>query len=181
MTATFDQRVPTTVGVVGLGDTGLPLALSLAGSGLLTTGLDIDRTKITALLEGRSYLGDISADELAATADWFEPTAEPSRLTGLDAYLICVPTPTSAGVADLTYVDAVADIVAPLLGQGSLVVLQPTVPPGTTAALAARLAAGSGLRPGVDFHVVMAPERIDPASAVGRLRALGRARRAAAG
>lgn len=168
MTATINQRTPNTVGVVGLGYTGLPLAMSLAGSGLLTIGLDIDQTKITALREGRSYLPDIAADELAATADWFEPTADPGLLAGLDAYVICVPTPTSdAGVADLTYVDAAADTVASLLRRGSLVILQSTVPPGTTANLAVRLAEKSGLRPGQDFHVAMAPERIDPASAGG--------------
>jgi UDP-N-acetyl-D-glucosamine dehydrogenase len=168
MTATINQHTPATVGVVGLGYTGLPLALSLAGSGLLTIGLDIDQTKISALRDGESYLGDISTEEIAATADWFEPTTDPSLLTGLDAYVICVPTPTSDdGVADLTYVDAAADTVAPLLGRGALVVLQSTVPPGTTANLATRLAAGSGLRPGADFHVAMAPERIDPASAGG--------------
>lgn len=165
---TIDLHNPATVGVVGLGYTGLPLALSLAESGLLTTGFDIDRAKITALGQGESYLVDVSAEELADTAEWFEPTADPSLLTGLDAYVICVPTPTSDdGVADLSYVDSAADAIAQVITRGALVILQSTVPPGTTAALAARLARGSGLRAGVDFHVAMAPERIDPASAGG--------------
>jgi UDP-N-acetyl-D-glucosamine dehydrogenase len=168
MTATINRQTPGTVGVVGLGYTGLPLALSLAGAGLLTIGLDIDQDKISALGHGRSYLPDVDDDELAATADWFEPTSDAGRLAGLDAYVICVPTPTAdGGFADLSYVDAAVDTVAPLVGKGSLVVLQSTVPPGTTAKLAARLARGSGLVPGVDFHVAMAPERIDPASAGG--------------
>jgi UDP-N-acetyl-D-mannosaminuronate dehydrogenase len=157
MTATITQRVPATVGVVGLGPTGLPLALALAGSGLLTIGFDLDRARITALREGCSYLGDVTADELADTADWFEPTAEPGMLAGLDAYVICVPAPPGADRADVNSVDDAADTVAPLIRRGSLVVLQSPVPPGAAAGLADRLAAGSGLRAGVDFHVATAP------------------------
>jgi len=128
-----------TVGVVGLGDTGLPLALSLAGSGLLTTGLDADRAKVDALRVGRSYLPGVSAEDLVATADWFEPTGDPSRLAGLDAYVICVPAPLQA-----------ADLLGPLLRAGSVVEARSPV---SVPRLAARLAAGSGLRPGVDFHI----------------------------
>ncbi len=160
MTATINRQTPGTVGVVGLGYTGLPLALSLAGSGLLTIGLDIDRNKVSALLAGRSYLPGIADDELVDTAEWFEPTADPGRLAGLDAYVICVPTPTAdGGAADLSYVDSAADVVAPLLRAGAMVVLPSTVPPGTTAQLAHRLARGSGLVPGVDFQVAVAQER----------------------
>ncbi|MFI7679771.1 hypothetical protein [Actinophytocola sp. NPDC049390] len=162
MTATINRQIPGTVGVVGLGYTGLPLALSLAGSGLLTIGLDTDRGKVSDLLVGRSYLPGIADDELVATAEWFEPTVDPRRLAGLDAYVICAPTPTAdGGDADLTYVDAAADLVAPLIRAGALVVLQSMVPPETVAQLAARLSRGSGLVPGVDFHFAMAPERID--------------------
>lgn len=162
MTATINRQTPGTVGVVGLGYTGLPLALSLAGAGMLTIGLDIDRDKVSDLLVGRSYLPGIADDELVATAEWFEPTADPGRLAGLDAYVICVPAPTAdGGAADLSYLDAAVDVVAPLIRAGSLVVLQSAVPRATITQLAGRLARGSGLVPGVDFHVAIAPERID--------------------
>ncbi|HEY0454474.1 NAD(P)-binding domain-containing protein [Actinophytocola sp.] len=163
MTATFSEQVRTevaTVGVVGLGFTGLPLALSLADAGVLTTGLDTDRAKIAALLAGESYLPEIPPSALEAAAAWFEPTWDPSRLAGLDAYVICVPAPVGAdGVTDLRYVEWAADTVGAVLHRGSLVVLRSPVPPGTAANLAARLAARSQLRPGVDFHVTVSPER----------------------
>lgn len=160
MTATFSERARTemaTVGVVGLGNTGLPLALSLADAGRLTTGLDIDPAKIAALRLGESYVPGISTDALVATAEWFEPTTDPRRLAGLDIYAICVPAPIGAdGVADLRHVESAADTVGPLLRPGSVVELRCALPPDAVTALAARLAAGSGLRPGVDFHVMSA-------------------------
>jgi UDP-N-acetyl-D-glucosamine dehydrogenase len=160
MTATFGERIATdlaTVGVVGLGDTGLPLALSLADAGLLTTGLDFDRNKIAALRLGESYLPAVTPDVLVATAEWFEPTSDPTRLAGLDVYVICVPAPIGAdGRADLRQVRDAADAVARVLRRGSLVVLSSTVPAGALADLAARLAVGSGLLPDVDFHVTTA-------------------------
>ncbi len=144
-----------TVGVVGLGNTGLPLALSLAEAGLLTTGLDTDRSRIDALRLGESYLPGVSADALVATADWFEPTCDPSLLAGLDSYVVCVPAPVGAdGVADPRHVERAADVLGPLLRQGAVVELRSAVP---VERFAARLAARSGLRPGVDFRVTTAP------------------------
>lgn len=155
MTATFNARTDlATVGVVGLGDTGLPLALSLADAGLLTTGLDTDRTKIAALRVGESYVPGISDDALEATAEWFEATSDPSRLAGLDSYVICVPVPVGPdGAADLRHLMGAADLLGPLLRHGAVVEVRSAVPPGTITLLAARLAATSGLRPGVDFRI----------------------------
>jgi UDP-N-acetyl-D-glucosamine dehydrogenase len=144
----------STVGVVGLGNTGLPLALSFANDGVLTTGLDTDTAKIDALRAGRSYLPSVSADALVATADWFEPTSDPARLAGLDGYVLCVPVPLGLhGVVDLRQLESAADALAPLLRRGSAVEVRSAVPPGAVTRVAARLADGSGLRPGVDFQV----------------------------
>lgn len=141
MTAKINRWRPGTVGVVGLGRVGLPLALSLAGTGVLTTGFDIDRGKVAALRRGDSHL----ADDLEAAADWFEPTTDPSRLVGLDAYVVCVPTSAT---------ESVADTIAPFITRDALVVL----PSDANAAVMRRLADGSGLWPGSDFHVTRATD-----------------------
>jgi UDP-N-acetyl-D-mannosaminuronic acid dehydrogenase/UDP-N-acetyl-D-glucosamine dehydrogenase len=138
MISRINGRAPGTVGVVGLGRTGLPLALSLARMGLLTTGLDTDRAKIAALRDGTPDHPDVSGADVHAVADWFEPTTDPSLLTGLDAYVITAET--------------AVETIAPLITRGSLVVLRS----GNN--VAHRLAEGSGLRPGADFHLTMAPD-----------------------
>ncbi|MGH3760326.1 hypothetical protein [Actinophytocola sp.] len=155
MTATFSPRTElATVGVVGLGDTGLPLALSLADAGMLTTGLDLDRARIAALRIGESYLPCVTPDALEATAEWFEPTSDPGLLAGLDSYVICVPVPVGAdGVADLRHLLGAAELLGPLLRPGAAVEVRSTVPPGAITLLAERLAATSGLRPGVDLRI----------------------------
>jgi len=155
MTATFSARSDvSTVGVLGLGDTGLALALALAGAGTLTTGLDIDPVKIAALRVGESYSLAVSTDALEATADWFEATSDPTRLAGLDSYVICVPVPIGPdGSADLRHVMGAADLLGPLLRPGAAVEMRTTVPPGVITLLAVRLGTVSGLRPGVDFRI----------------------------
>src|SRR5437764_2091268 len=82
-------------GVIGLGYVGLPLALTLSESGFNVTGIDIDTNRVDAILAGRSYITDISDEELRnATLDRrFAATTDLSEIRKLDAVSICVPTP----------------------------------------------------------------------------------------
>src|SRR6188474_1965030 len=82
-------------GVVGLGYVGLPLAVELAKAGFHATGIDLDRRKIQAIGEGRSYIPDVqTADVLALTrAGKLDATADFSIVQALDTTNICVPTP----------------------------------------------------------------------------------------
>ncbi|MEU3730652.1 nucleotide sugar dehydrogenase [Streptomyces sp. NPDC033538] len=169
--ALFDEKLASRtlrVGIVGLGYTGLPLGLGFAVAGLPVRGLDTDAARVAQVGRGESYLPDVSDTELAAAADRLSATTDTAQLAGSDVLIICVPTPvTGDRRANLDYVDRAVDSVAPLLRRGTLVVLQSTVPPGTTAAAAERLARASGLRQGTDFHMAMAPERVDPANTNG--------------
>jgi UDP-N-acetyl-D-mannosaminuronic acid dehydrogenase len=81
-----------------------------------------------------------------------------------DAFIIAVPTPLDprSNRADLSYVQQAARDIVPLLRRGNLVVLESTVPPGTTRDVLAPIVAESGLRPGVDVHVAHCPERVLP-------------------
>ncbi|HEU4426133.1 MAG TPA: nucleotide sugar dehydrogenase [Pilimelia sp.] len=168
MSGAFDDRLAINdlvVSVIGLGYTGLPLALSFAAAGVPTIGFDLDQRKVAALGAGVSYLPDITDREVKSVTGNFTATTDPGVLSGADAYLICVPTPLADDcTADLRYVDSATDAIAASLRRGDLVIVQSTVPPGTTAAVAARLAAATGLAAGRDFHIAMVPERIDPAA-----------------
>lgn len=156
------------VAVVGIGYTGLPLAVGFAAAGVSVVCLDVDRHKVDSVNRSQSYLEDVSDDQLAAVRGRLTATANPQVLTTTDAVVICVPTPVTAeGEPDLRYVHSAIDALATRVRPGMLVVLQSTVPPGTTRAIARRLARRSGLRAGVDVLVANASERIDPANEGG--------------
>src|SRR5580692_7332936 len=82
------------VGIIGLGYVGLPLALLYSEQKVKVTGFDIDGRKIDTLAKGGSYIYRIAPEEIqAAQTSGFAATADYSRLTEMDAIIICVPTP----------------------------------------------------------------------------------------
>src|SRR5439155_14122119 len=87
-----------------------------------------------------------------------------TRPAPADAFILAVPTPLDplTNRADLSYVERAAREIAPLLRRGNLVVLESTVPPGTTRDLLAPILAESGLRPGLDVFIAHCPERVLP-------------------
>jgi nucleotide sugar dehydrogenase len=150
--------------VIGLGYVGLPLVIEAQRSGLTVLGVDVDSWKVQRLLEGRSYVEDVSNDELrVALASGFLPTVDSSQLALADAAIICVPTPLKDQVPDLSAVIDAGAAVGEHLQHGELVILQSTSYPGTTQdILQPLLERSSGLRAGEDFFLAFAPERIDP-------------------
>src|ERR1700727_3971891 len=82
------------VGVIGLGYVGLPLSLLLSGAGFKVTGFDIDEKKVTDLEAGRSYIFRIEHTEIqTARTQGLQATTDFSRLSDMDAIILCVPTP----------------------------------------------------------------------------------------
>lgn len=152
-----------TVGVVGLGYVGLPLAVAFADAGLKVIGLDSDATRVAELAAGRSYIEDVPDAAVAghaATATW---TTDVSGLRAADAIVIAVPTPlTPNREPDLSALISAATALKDVLREGQLVALESTTYPGTTRELLVPLLEESGLRAGEDFYVAFSPERIDP-------------------
>lgn len=167
-TKTFQERVDgrdLTVGVVGLGYVGLPLAVSYAESGFRAVGFDVDAERTTALNEGRSHIDDVASERVAAVvhAGRFSATADAAGLTNVDVVFICVPTPfDQAKTPDLTFVKAATHAVASVLKPGMLVILQSTTYPGTTVEVVKPVLEEGGLKAGSDFHLAFSPERVDP-------------------
>lgn len=160
-----------TVGIIGLGYVGLPLSATFAEGGFDVIGFDVDRTKVTELAAGRSYIRHIPAERLSEilvaapsrSGRSFFPTDDFARLADCDAILICVPTPlTRNREPDLSYVTGTGETVARYLRPGQLVVLESTTYPGTTDDVLRPILEATGLRVGVDFHLAFSPEREDP-------------------
>jgi len=84
-----------TVGIIGLGYVGLPLAVSFARKGVKVLGFDKSGTKVRAVNEGRNYIADITDEEFARVhaSKLLEATEDFARISEADAVIICVPTP----------------------------------------------------------------------------------------
>jgi UDP-N-acetyl-D-glucosamine dehydrogenase len=157
-----------TVGVIGLGYVGLPLALAFAENGFTAIGLDVDPGKVATLSAGRCYLQHIPDARVAAagSSKRFIATADFTRLAECDAIMICVPTPlTETRDPDLSYVASTTEQIAKTLRPGQLIVLESTTYPGTTDELVAEILHRTGLRSGHDFFLAFSPEREDPGNA----------------
>ncbi|MCW3025952.1 MAG: nucleotide sugar dehydrogenase [Solirubrobacterales bacterium] len=153
----------STVGVIGLGYVGLPLAVAFAQEGCEVIAVDVDARKVEAIEAGESYIEDVSSQTLREVAGRLHATTRYSRLADADAVLVCVPTPlTRNREPDLgPLIDATRSI-AEVLRADQLVVLESTSYPGTTRERMAPLLEESGLAAGRDFHLAFSPERVDP-------------------
>jgi len=153
------------IAVIGIGYVGLPLAVGFAQAGFPVVGVDVDEKKVASVNGGRSYIGDVTDEELRphVQVGRLQATTDYEVLREMDAIFICVPTPYDAQRApDLSYIRAAAEGIRPRLQPGQLIVLQSTTYPGTTEEIVQPILEQSGLRAGVDFYLAFSPERIDP-------------------
>ncbi|MEI5679018.1 MULTISPECIES: UDP-N-acetyl-D-mannosamine dehydrogenase [unclassified Mesorhizobium] len=156
--------------IVGMGYIGLPTAVVLATRGIDVIGVDINPATVAAVSRGEvpfvepdlavAVSGAVAMGRLSAT----------SEMPEADAFIIAVPTPFNGDrTANLSYVQAAAEQIAPKLRSSNIVVLESTSPPGTTEKIAEWIGA---LRPdlkmphdgetGADIFVAHCPERVLP-------------------
>ncbi|MBE7414118.1 MAG: nucleotide sugar dehydrogenase [Deltaproteobacteria bacterium] len=155
------------VGIIGLGYVGLPIVLRFCDVGYRVTGFDVDPEKVRLLRKGKSYIKHIPSGLISRLVKGrnpsFKATTDMSELAGMDAVIICVPTPLSdKREPDLSYVESTGAEIAKFLRPGTLVSLESTTYPGTTSELLLPMLEAGGLRAGKDFFLVFSPEREDP-------------------
>lgn len=158
-----------TLGVIGLGYVGLPLAVEKAKAGFKTIGFDIQKSKVEMVNAGRNYIGDVVNEDLAALVNSGQLIAASdfSLIAGLDCVSICVPTPLDKyQQPDISYVKATAETVAKYLHKDMLVVLESTTYPGTTQELLKPILESAGFKCGEDFFLAFSPERVDPGNLI---------------
>ncbi len=152
-----------TVGVIGLGYVGLPLAVAFASEGIEVVAVDVDARKIAALEAGESYIEDVPSEVLRGVRERIHASTRYARLAKAEAVLICVPTPlTRNREPELGPLIDSTRALAEVLQAGQLVVLESTTYPGTTRERVVPLLEESGMAAGRDFHVAFSPERVDP-------------------
>jgi len=161
---TGQKHFTDTVGVVGLGYVGLPLALALVDAGYRVVGVDINQDRVNQLRGGESYVRDVDdAEVIAANESGLWATTEYSELAEAHAVSICVPTPLSkTGQPNVSFVNDSSSELTDVLSEGCTVILESTVYPGATEEIVAERFAQNGWTIGEDVFVAFSPERIDP-------------------
>lgn len=159
------EHKQATIGVVGLGYVGLPLAVEKAKAGYRVIGFDIQQKRVDMVNQGVNYIGDVVNDDLVKIVGTghLVATTDYSRIREVDAVAICVPTPLDKHQQpDISYVGSSAGEIVQYMKKGTLVVLESTTYPGTTEEVLKPIFEQAGFRCGEDFFLAFSPERVDP-------------------
>lgn len=161
------QSKKATIGIVGLGYVGLPLAQRYAEVGYKVIGFEIDPNKVDKLLKNESYIKHIKASDIKNMLDNnFLPTTDFSRINEVDAIILCVPTPLNKyREPDLSFVINTTEGILPYLREEQILSLESTTYPGTTDEELASRIADKGFKLGDNFYLIYSPEREDPGNA----------------
>jgi UDP-N-acetyl-D-glucosamine dehydrogenase len=154
-----------TVGVIGLGYVGLPLAVELSRAGYHVIGFDVIGEKIDRVNAADSYIKDVASETLKplVKSGHLVATGDFARLGECDTVEICVPTPLrKTRDPDISYIVASVEQIAKYKHPGMLVVLESTTYPGTTEEVILPMLQDEKFRIGKEFHLAFSPERVDP-------------------
>ncbi len=154
-----------TVGIVGLGYVGLPIAIEIAAKGFKIIGIDIDKDRVKKINRGVSFISDVESSTLRkfVRQNYIKATTDQRRLKHCDVIMICVPTPVNENKEpDLAPVIKSTEWIKDILRRDQLIILKSTTYPETTEKVLLPILARSGLKVGHDFYLAFCPERIDP-------------------
>ena len=149
-----------------MGYVGLPLAVEFANAGFQVTGIDLSESKVARVNAGHSYIADVPNEILGDLVESgrLQATNDFGVISELDTVNICVPTPLrKTKDPDMSYIISACQEIARYFHPGTLVILESTTYPGTTAELVLPiLLENSELEVGKDFFLCFSPERVDP-------------------
>lgn len=156
--------------VMGLGYIGLPTAAVLATHGFQVIGVDTNPNIVDTINKGEVHIEEPGLRTLVQAASKSGNLIACGEPEPADAFIICVPTPLSPQKrADLSYVIAAAEAIVPHLRPGNLVILESTVPPGTTVKVVLPILERSGLKAEAEFHLAYCPERVLPGNILNEI------------
>ncbi len=154
------KKEAPTIGVVGLGYVGLPVAVAFARH-YRVIGYDIARVRIQELQQGYDRNHEVSAELLGQPTLTF--TEEIQKLGEANFFIVTVPTPIDLyKVPDLGPLRSASEALMRILKPGDTVVYESTVYPGCTEEVCLPILEQSGLKAGRDFWIGYSPERINP-------------------
>ncbi len=154
---------------MGLGYIGLPTAIIAAGSGVDVIGVDVNPKVVEMTNQGVIHIVEPGLQELCSEVVKTGKLKASGTPEESDVYLVVVPTPFKGNhEPDISYVEAATRMVAPLLKEGDLFVIESTSPVGTTEKMGHLIYA---LRPELTGKVFIAycPERVLPGNVIYEL------------
>lgn len=155
-----------TIGIIGLGYVGLPLAVNFAQAGVKVIGFDKSASKVDKINSGTNYIKDIRDAVLREVVEniKLQATTDFSGIKDCDALLICVPTPLDKfRKPDMSYIESACISIGQNMKSGTFISLESTTYPTTTEDLMLPIIEHeSGLKHGTDFWLAYSPERVDP-------------------
>ena len=157
--------------VVGMGYVGLPLAVSLEDD-FEVVGFDISGEKISKYQEGKDVTNEVGDDRLKRSKVKF--TSRENDIKGSGFFIVAVPTPINKNnLPDLAALESASEIVGRNISEGSVVVFESTVFPGTTEEICGSIIEKtSGLKNGADFKLGYSPERINPGDKIHTVKTI---------
>ena len=159
------KKRTSTIGIIGLGYVGLPLAIRFSQENFKTIGFDIDELKINILNKGKSYIKHINESKIKSIINkGFKATSDFKEINKVDVIIICVPTPLgNQNQPDLSYIYSTLENINSYLRENQLLILESTTYPGTTEEeIVPLIEKNSKLIIGNNFFIGYSPEREDP-------------------
>ena len=152
----------TRIAVIGLGYVGLPLAVEF-GKIYPTTGFDINRSRIAALISGHDSTLEVDTAALESAAH-LSYTTDVDKLKTCNIYIVTIPTPIDIHKRpDLSPLEKASETVGKVLSKDDIVIYESTVYPGATEEVCVPiLEKHSGLTFNKNFYCGYSPERINP-------------------
>ena len=153
-----------TIAVVGMGYMGLPIASLLAQAGYSVTGVDLNKEKVEAINRAECPFDEVGLPELITKVVSQGYLTAATDIPSSDTYLVAVPTPHKDNRCDRSYVFSAADAIAKVAKDGQTVIVESTISPQTSMAVAKRFADA-----GLAVDVVHCPERAIPGATLDEL------------
>lgn len=159
-----------TIGIIGLGYVGLPLAVTFARNNVHVIGFDKNEQKVDAVNKAQNYIADVKNSDLeniVLKTKKLQATIDFAHIHKCDALIICVPTPLDAfKKPDMTYIENACTDIARYMKKGTFISLESTTYPTTTENfMLPIIEKESGLQHNKDFWLCFSPERVDPGNA----------------
>ena len=158
--------------MVGLGYIGLPTSAMLATKGFNVVGVDINKYKVNQIKNCKLLINEAGLDTLLKKAINSKNLTVQTEIPEADVFIVCVPTPLNKDnkKADLSFVKNAFWSVGKKLRKENLVILESTVPPGTTKELVRKILENkSKLKCPENFYLAYSPERVLPGNLLEEL------------